>query len=498
MEFPTFAGDNGPATSAQIDPVAVAVDSQGNLYIADGFNFRIRKVDTNGIITTIAGTGSEGNTGDNGPATSAVLDFVTDLAVDNAGNIYLADLYNYEVRKIDATGMMTAFAGGFQNRATRMASQRTTAAMAPDGVAFDASGNLYISDENIYNTVIRRVDLSTGLIYTVAGTGVVGFTGDAAPALAAELNEPGGLAVSGGVIYFADEANERVRKIANYVITTVAGTGIRDTGPATNAFLNFPEGIAIDGSGDILVADTGNAEARKFKAAGNINSIGQLQGGPPYGVTADQAGNFYLTDEEPMFPYEIAARSEGGLGWNYDGRRWQWTRWVLRRRRSGDPGRFKRATRVWPWMRPEISISPTMAITVCARSTPRGTSTRLRGTARFNSPATMDRRLPPEWIPSIWHWTARETFWLWISSTIACARSRPTIRSLRWWEPGCRALRATEGRRRRPSSHYQRASRWTVPETYISPMQATVRAASDHGRADHNHRRQRHVDAKHG
>ncbi len=150
-------------------------------------------------------------------------------------------------------------------------------------MAFDGSGNLYLSDENIYNTVIRRVDLSTGLIYTVAGSGVVGFTGDTAPALAAELNEPGGLTVSGGVIYFADVANERVRKVANYVITTVAGTGIRDGGPATNAFLNFPEGLAIDGSGDILVADTGNTEARKFKAGGNINSIGQPQGGRPTG-----------------------------------------------------------------------------------------------------------------------------------------------------------------------------------------------------------------------
>jgi uncharacterized protein (TIGR03437 family) len=300
-----FAGDNGPATSAQIDPVAVALDSQGNLYIADGLNYRIRKVATNGIITTIAGTGNEGDTGDNGPATSATISFVTDLAVDNAGNIYLADLYNYEVRKIDATGMMTDFAGGFQNLGYADGVPANTAAMAPDGVAFDGSGNLYISDENIYNTVIRRVDLSTGLIYTVAGSGVVGFTGDTAPALAAELNEPGGLTVSGGVIYFADVANERVRKVANYVITTVAGTGIRDGGPATNAFLNFPEGIAIDGSGDILVADTGNAEARKFKAGGNINSIGQLQGGSPYGVTTDQAGNFYLTDEEPVFPSEI-------------------------------------------------------------------------------------------------------------------------------------------------------------------------------------------------
>ncbi len=123
--------------------------------------------------------------------------------------------------------------------------------------------------------------------------------------MAAEINDPAGLAVSGGVVYFADTANLRVRKVANNIITTVAGTGIRDNGPATNAFLNFPEGMAIDGSGDILVADTGNAEARQFKAGGNISSVGQLQGGVPHGVAVDHAGNFYVTDEEPSFPSQM-------------------------------------------------------------------------------------------------------------------------------------------------------------------------------------------------
>jgi uncharacterized protein (TIGR03437 family) len=300
-----FAGDNGPATTAQIDPVAVTLDSQGNLYIADGFNYRIRKVDTNGIITTIAGTGSEGNSGDNGPALSALIGFVTDLAVDNAGNIYLADLYNYEVRKIDTSGMMTAFAGGVAYGSIADGVPATTAVMDPDGLAYDGSGNLYISDENANNTVVRRVDLSTGLIYTVAGSGIVGFTGDGASPLGAELNYPAGIAAGGGAVYFADVSNERVRKVANNIIMTVAGTGIRDNGPATNAFLSFPEGIAIDGSGDILVADTGNAEARKFKAGGNINGVGQLQGAAPFGMTVDQAGNFYLTDEEPSFPSQV-------------------------------------------------------------------------------------------------------------------------------------------------------------------------------------------------
>jgi uncharacterized protein (TIGR03437 family) len=304
--YSTFAGDNGPAIDAQIDPVAVAVDSQGNLYIADGVNYRIRKVDTNGIITTIAGNGIEGFLGDNGPAASAEIDFVTDLAVDNTGNVYLADVYNYEVRKIDTSGMITDFAGGVEYGALEEDGiPATMAAMVPYGVAFDPAGNLYISDDNLNNTSVRKVNLSTGLIYTVAGSGAIGFTGDGGEALVAELNNPAGLAISSGVVYFADASNERVRKIANIAITTVAGTGIRDNGPATNAFLNFPEGVAIDGSGDILVADTGNAEARQFKTGGNINRVGQLQGGIPYGATVDPAGNFYLTDEEAGFPYEI-------------------------------------------------------------------------------------------------------------------------------------------------------------------------------------------------
>ncbi len=278
MADPNFAGDNGPATSAQIDPVAVTVDTQGNLYIADGLNYRIRKVNTNGIITTIGGNGTEGDQGDTGPATSAEIDLVTDLAVDNAGNVYLADYFNFEVRKIDTAGMMTDFAGGVQYGSIADGVAATMAVMVPDGVAFDGSGNLYISDANSNNNVVRRVDLSTGLIYTLAGTGVIGFTGDGGQAVAAELSAPAGIAVSGGVVYFADLGNLRIRKVASNIITTVAGTGTHDNGPATSAFLNFPEGITIDGSGNILVADTANAEARRFKAGGNINSVGQLSG----------------------------------------------------------------------------------------------------------------------------------------------------------------------------------------------------------------------------
>ncbi|HTW67660.1 MAG TPA: hypothetical protein VME17_23750 [Bryobacteraceae bacterium] len=300
---PAFAGDNGPAASAQIDPTAVAVDSQGNLYIADGYNYRIRKVDTNGIITTIAGTGQPSYSGDNGPALNATIDFVTDLTVDQAGNIYLADYYNGAIRKIDTTGMITTIAGGVQYGAIQDGVLATITVMLPDGVTLDNSGNLYLSDDNGDNTVVRRVDLSTGLIYTVAGNGQIGFQGDGGVATAAELGSPAGLAYQSGQLFFADSTNARIRKVANTIITTVAGASIRDNGPATSAFLNFPEGIALDNAGDILVADTGNNEARRFLSGGNINSFGQVLG-EPYGVAADQAGNFYVTDEEAEYPSE--------------------------------------------------------------------------------------------------------------------------------------------------------------------------------------------------
>ncbi|MGP0070460.1 MAG: hypothetical protein ACLPWF_00800 [Bryobacteraceae bacterium] len=298
-----YAGDNGPATSAQMDPVAVAVDSQGNLYIADASNYRIRKVDTNGIITTIAGTGQSGNTLTGTSAMSTQIGLIYDLTVDAAGNIYLADGTNNEVTEITTTGTATVVAGGVQTGTYSDGVPATTAVMAPDGVAI-VSGSLYISDANIYNSVIHRVDLSTGLIYTLAGSGVLGFAGDGGTALSAELDYPAGIVVSGGAVYFADVFNARVRKVADGVINSVAGTGIRDNGPAADAFLNFPEGITIDGAGDILVADTGNAEAREFKIGGNINPIGQLQGGEPFGVTVDPAGNFYVTDEEFSFSGE--------------------------------------------------------------------------------------------------------------------------------------------------------------------------------------------------
>jgi uncharacterized protein (TIGR03437 family) len=293
-----FSGDNGPAVSAQVTPLAVAVDNKGNLLIADGTNYRIRKVDSNGTITTIAGTGTSGYSGDNGPATSALIGLVTGLAVDSAGNLYLADLTRERVRKIDTAGMITTVAGTGDYGYIDDGLPAVSEIMLPDGVAIDGSGNLLISDINL--NVVRRVNLSTGLIFTVAGNGNPGFLGDSGAATNGEMNSPAGLTVdSNNQIYVADRLNQRIRKIAGSVITTFAGTSNRNGGPAVSAFLNLPEGLAVSGTSNVLVADTGDMVARRFSIGGTISATGQLQA-PPHGVAVDAAGNYYVTDDEPL------------------------------------------------------------------------------------------------------------------------------------------------------------------------------------------------------
>ena len=295
---PGFSGDNGPAVNAQILPLAVAVDGQGNIFIST-LDFRIRKVDTKGNITTIAGTGNGGYAGDNGPGNAAEISVVTDMACDPKGNVYLADSVNAYVRKIDTSGTISPVAGSGYRGFIGDGLPATSEVMLPLGVAVDQAGNnLYISDVN--RDLVRRVDLSSGLIYTVAGNGNNGFTGDNSTPLQATLNFPTALAVdSSNQIYFSDLGNQRVRKITPTSITTVAGTSDRDGGPATSAFLNFPFGVAVDGGGNVVVADQGNAVARRFLVGGTINSFGALKGAP-MAISSDQAGNFYVTDAEPL------------------------------------------------------------------------------------------------------------------------------------------------------------------------------------------------------
>ena len=237
-----FGGDGGAAVAAQLYlPLGVALDGAGNLYIADLGNHRIRKVDAAGVITTVAGSGSTGEFGggfggDGGAATGARLSSPAGMALDGAGNLYIADGWNHRIRKVDAAGTITTVAGSGRSGLGSMGGYSgdggpATAAQlyAPAGVALDGAGNLYIAD--LLNHRIRKVD-SAGVITTVAGSGEVGFGeggfgGDGGPATAAQLNFPEGVALDGaGNLYISDTRNQRIRKVdAAGVITTVAGYG---------------------------------------------------------------------------------------------------------------------------------------------------------------------------------------------------------------------------------------------------------------------------------
>src|SRR5438445_5921470 len=220
--FSGFAGDGGAATSASLNfPEGAALDTRGNLYIADYANHRIRKVAAaTGIITTVAGNGSLGFAGDGGAATSASLNFPTGVALDASGNLYIADSDNRRIRKVAAaTGIITTVAGNGNYGFGGDGGAATSATLSdPLGVALDAGGNLYIADFSSHR--IRKVTAATGIITTVAGNGSPTFAGDGGAATSASLFRPTGVALdASGNLYVADQDNYRVRKVA-------AATGI--------------------------------------------------------------------------------------------------------------------------------------------------------------------------------------------------------------------------------------------------------------------------------
>ena len=313
-----FSGDNGPATAAAlISPSSVALDAAGNLYIADATNHRIRQVDPSGTITTVAGNGSSGFSGDNGSATEASLTNPAAVALDAAGNLYVADQGNQRIRRVDTAGTITTVAGNGTPGFSGDNGPATAGSLAaPFGVALDVSGNLYIADRS--NQRIRRVDPS-GTITTVAGNGVQGFSGDNGPATAAALAVPLAVALdAAGNLYIADSGNHRVRRVDPAgKITTVAGTGTAgfsgDNGPAAAARLNDPTRIALDAAGNLYIADRGNQRIRRVDTGGTIATVAGTgtagfsgDNGPataarladPFGVALDLAANLYIADRE--------------------------------------------------------------------------------------------------------------------------------------------------------------------------------------------------------
>jgi len=273
-----FGGDGGPATSALLDsPVGVAVDSNGNLYIADTHNQRVREVlASNGNIVTVAGTGIAGFSGDGGAATAALLDLPTALAVDKNGNVYIADTGNHRIREIIGTTINTVAGDGQQTYSGDGGLATAAGLDSPDGVAVDAAFNIYIGDT--HNQRVRTVSFSTGIIATLAGTGIKTFTGDGSAASAA-FARPQGVAVdASGNVYVADSDNDRIRTITSGTVTTIAGNGTEgfsgDLGTSTGASLDTPRAIGLSGS-SVIFADTNNNRVREV-INGTVNTIAGL------------------------------------------------------------------------------------------------------------------------------------------------------------------------------------------------------------------------------
>ncbi len=313
-----YAGNGGPATAATLNhPNMAHFDKNGNLYFTDYENYVIRKITTSGIISTVAGSGTPGYSGDGGPATAAQLNGASDLAIDSAGNIYITEANNHCVRKVNSAGIITTYAGtgtlGYSGDGGRADSAQL---FQPFGCALDAHNNLYIAE--IGNNCIRKVS-NAGIISTLTGGGTssFGFAGDGGVATAAKVKDPYAVAIDkNGNVYFADVLNQRIRMVNGAgIISTVCGVGTHgfsgDGGQATAAELNFPYAVAVDTFGNLYITDNANLRIRKVSATGLITTIvgtGVIDytgdGGPgtnatlnnPTGVEVKANGDLFICD----------------------------------------------------------------------------------------------------------------------------------------------------------------------------------------------------------
>ncbi len=271
-----FSGDNVPATEAMLNfPQGIALDAAGNIFIADNLNHRVRRIDARGTVTTVAGSGQQGFSGDGGPATEALLAFPSDVAVDDRGFLFIADTASHRIRRVElATGTIVTVAGNGRPRISGDGGPATAASLnSPRAVRLDGEGNLFVADSG--NDRIRRIDTRTGFVTTVAGSGERGFGGDGGAAVAAALNFPLGVAInSAGEVFVSDSFNNRVRRVSpiSGLIQTVAGTGSEgfsgDGGRAADAMIHVPAAAVIDASGNLIFVDNANDRVRAIRAPG--------------------------------------------------------------------------------------------------------------------------------------------------------------------------------------------------------------------------------------
>jgi sugar lactone lactonase YvrE len=343
-----YAGDNGPATQARLhQPSGLAFDATGNLYIADVLNNRVRKVGLDGTIATVAGTGQRGFSGDGGKATEAQLNAPARVVLDGEGDLFISDFFNHRVRKVTPDGIISTYAGsgavdvvtttGFAAKNGGFSGDSGPATDArlngPVGLAVDMHGNLYIGD--LFNNRVRKVDAATGIITTVAGNGHAGSAGDGGLATEAQLNGSVALAVdSASNLFIADNNDNRVRRVdaITGTITTVAGSGKAgfsgDGGKATDARLNAPEGIAMDSVGNLFVADNSNSRVRMVSPEGIITTVagnGKTKyvgdGGlatatgleSPNSLAIDAMGNLLIADDDDDRVLKVFGAAAPGL-----------------------------------------------------------------------------------------------------------------------------------------------------------------------------------------
>ena len=308
-----YDGDGASANSAKLNfPWGIAVDANDNLYCV--VISALRKINTDGIISTFAGGYSNNNLGDGGLATAATLPHPAGVTTDANGNIYISDIYTNSIRKVDSKGIIYTIAGKISGKYGGYSGDGDSATSAelsqPWGMTIDAKGNLYIADK--WNNRIRKVD-TNGIISTFAGNGTKGYSGDGGIATAAELNNPEGVALdSVGNLFIIDSYNNVIRKVSvNGIISTIAGNGIAgysgDGGMASIAELNNPSGLAIDAKGNIYISDWGNLVIRKINKNGIINTVAGN------GIQGDSGDGSFAIAAEFYDPECVAVDAEGNL-----------------------------------------------------------------------------------------------------------------------------------------------------------------------------------------